>query len=202
MCWLLQSAQLWHLPTFLLYPLLLLAALECFAGYHAWRFLLGFNGALVGLAGGLMCGMLVGVWPLVLLGMLIGALAGGYFFVSLVPLGSTVFAFGSVASFLILLGRLAGFPSAGCFPIALAAGIAAAVAVLLVRRPVMITVAALAGAQQITAAWSAYHLPAGTIPCPDLVTPTEWLLFAALAATGLLIQFATSRQAPPLQNQA
>jgi hypothetical protein len=196
MCWLQPSAQLWHLPTFLLWPLLLIACLECFAGYHAWRLLLGVSGAALGLVLGALVSIWMGATLLVLLGALAGALAGAFFFAGIPPLGSSVFAFGSVASFLILLGRVAGFPSHFYLPVALAAGLGGIVAVLTLRRPARITLAAVAGAQQIAAAWSAYHLPASSNPCPETLIPTEWLLFCILAAIGLLVQFATSRPAP------
>jgi len=196
MCWLLQSAELWHCPTFLLYPLALVAGIECFAGYHAWRFLLGFNGAIFGFIIGVVFSTLLGSWVFVLLGALVGAVAGAFFFASIVPLGSTVFVFTSMTSFMILVGRIGGWHREWYLPVAVITGIAMAVGALTVRRPVIITLAAAAGAQQIAAAWSAYHLPCDTVPCPDRLIPTEWWLFAVLAAGGLLVQWATSRTRP------
>jgi hypothetical protein len=197
MCWLHQSAELWHYPTFLLWPLLLVACIECFAGYHAWRFLLGLNGALLGFMCGAMVCMMLDASLLVLLGAFVGAGAGAVFFAGIVPLGSAVFAFGSVASFTILAGRAVGLPSACYLAIAAVAGIVVATAALKLGRPVMIAVAAVAGAQQIVAAWSAYRLPADSIPLPDTWIPSEWELLLALAFVGLLIQSATSRHLPP-----
>ena len=192
MCWLQQSAELWNYPTFLLYPLALVACVECFAGFHAWRLLLGLNGAVLGFLAGALVSMLLGASLLVLLGGLVGAMAGAYLFASMASMGSAVLAFSSVASFGILLGRIVGMPWAWYMPLAVIAGIAALVAVLMVPRLMIMTLAAVAGAQQIAAAWSALHLPYNAKPCPDTVIPAEWCLFLVLAAGGLIVQMATT----------
>jgi len=192
MCWLQQSAALWHYPTFLLPPLLLIACLECFAGYHAWRFLVGLNGAILGFIAGVFLCMLSGAAIFVLIGALLGAIAGAALFTGIAPLGTTVFAFGSAASFIILVGRVAGCPPACYLPLACLAGIAAVVAALASPRPMIIALTALGGAQQIACAWCAYHLPYDAIPVPDVVIPSEWALFVIVAALGLLVQFTTS----------
>ena len=192
MCWLQQSAQLWSYPTFLLIPLMLLACIECFAGYRAWRFLLAVNGAVLGFVGGAVVAVLCGAPMLVLIGAVAGAVAGGLLFAGLVPLGSFVFAFGSAASLTILLARLSGLPPYCITPLAAAAGIAAGLAALAVWRPFMITIAAVAGAQQLASAWYAHHVPYDSSPLPDSIAPSELAAFIALAASGLLIQFFTT----------
>jgi hypothetical protein len=201
MCWLQQSAELWRYPTFLLWPLLLIACIECFAGYHAWRFLLGVNGTVLGFIAGAFLGVLTTMPLLMLLFALAGAVAGAALFANMVPLGSVVFAFGSTASLVILIGRIAGCPQGLHVSLALFAGILAAIATLTIRRPVMIVLAAIAGAQQIAVAWTAWRLPPDAIPLFNCVSPAEWKLFLVLAPLGLLIQFVTSRPssfpAPP-----
>lgn len=196
MCWLQHSAQLWSYPTFLLFPLAFIAAIECFAGYHAWRFLIGLNGGILGLAAGGMLGMVLGNSTLVLLGALVGAAAGGFLFAAIVPLGSFVFTLGSAASLAILLGEIIHIPLYWLMPAAIVGGLAAGIAALAACRPVMIAVAAVAGAQQMAGAWCAYHLPYDTTPLPDVIDPSELAAFLALTAAGLLIQFATSRVVP------
>src|SRR5678815_5380970 len=111
MCWLQQSAQLWSCPTFLLIPLMGIAAVECFVGFRAWRFLLAVNGIVLGFIAGASITMLLGAPMLVLIGALAGGIAGAFVFASVVPLGSTVFAFGSSASLALVLCRIAGVPS-------------------------------------------------------------------------------------------
>lgn len=194
MCWLQQSAQLWHYPTFLLYPLLVIACIECFAGYRAWRFLIGFSGGVLGFVTGVVLCMLLGVPMLVLLGACAGAVTGVALFAGVVPLGSFVFILGSIASSVILFGRVVGAPPHPVMAIAAVAGLAGAVAAIAFCRPAIITVAAVAGAQQITSVWHAYSLPCDSIPSPDVVDPSEWSAFIVLATAGLLIQFATSRK--------
>jgi hypothetical protein len=197
MCWLHQSAELWHYPTFLLWPLLLVACVECFAGYHAWRFLLGLNGALLGFLAGLLICVWTGSPVLAVLGALAAAAAGAVLFATCLPLGTSVVAFGSAASFAILVGHALALPSALFLSLAGVAGIVVAVAVWKFGRPVLIAIAAAAGAQQIVAAWSACHLPADLIPVSNTLVPSEWAITAALAALGLLIQFATTPQRSP-----
>jgi hypothetical protein len=192
MCWLQQSAQLWSYPTFLLVPLMVVAGIECFLGYRAWRFLLGVNGAVLGFIVGVMVAMTSGAPMLVLVGAVGGAVAGGVLFAAVLPVGSFVFAFGSAASLTILLARIAGAPPYCIMTGAFVAGVAGAVAVLAVGRPFMISIAAVAGAQQLASAWRAYHVPYGGFPLPDEVTMSESAAFIALAAMGLLLQFATS----------
>ena len=191
MCWLQQSTQLWYYPTFLLYPLLVIACIECFAGYRAWRFLIGLNGGVLGFVVGAVLCMLLGVPMLVLLGAIAGAIAGVALFVGIVPLGSFVFSLGSAASLAIHLCRIGGIPVHWFMPIAASAGLAGAVAAQFVPRPAMIAIAAVAGAQQIAAAWHAYYLPGNSAPLQDVVVPSELAAFIILAAAGLLIQFAT-----------
>src|ERR1700758_3032560 len=106
MCWLQQSSQLWHYPTFLLFPLLLIASIECFAGYHAWRLLLGINGAVLGFVAGACLSVLLGNPVLLVVGAFGGAAVGAALFSLVVPLGSVVFAFATAASLTILLWRL------------------------------------------------------------------------------------------------
>jgi len=194
MFWLHPSAALWHYPTFLLPPLMVIGIIECFAGYHAWRFLLGLNGAVVGFIGGAMVCVLTGNPILLLVGAVVGAIVGAALFSGIVPVGSTVFAFGSLASLTIILGSMMAFPEGWRFPVAAVAGIGGAIAVLTARRPAMISIAAVAGAQQIASAWSAYWLPSNLIPVPDAVIPSEWTAFLLLSAAGLVIQFAMSSQ--------
>jgi hypothetical protein len=105
MCWLQQSAQLWHYPTFLLVPLMVIACIECFAGYRAWRFLIGFNGAVLGFVGGAVLCVMAGAPMLVLVGAFVGTVAGAVLFAWVVPLGSFVFVLGSVVSLTMLLGH-------------------------------------------------------------------------------------------------
>src|SRR5580765_2166008 len=102
MCWLQQSGQLWSYPTFLLVPLMVIGAVECFAGYRAWRFLLGLNGAVLGFAAGAVLCMLLGAPMLILIGAVGGGVAGALLFAGLAPLGTFIFAFGSMASLTIL----------------------------------------------------------------------------------------------------
>jgi hypothetical protein len=189
MCWLQHSAQLWSYPTFLLVPLMVVACIECFIGYRAWRFLLGVNGAVLGFIAGVMISMLLGASLLVLLGAIAGAVAGAFLFAGVVRLGSFFFAFGSVASLTILLAHLAGLPGHCIMPLAAATGLAGAVAAVAACRRFMISIAAVAGAQQIASAWCAYHVPYGAVPLPDDVTMPESAAFIALAAAGLLLQF-------------
>jgi len=193
MCWLQQSAQLWSWPTFLLVPLMILAFIECFAGYYAWRFLLGVNGAVLGFITGVTLSMMLGAPLLVFIGALAGAIVGAVLFAGVARLGSFVFAFGSTASLTMLLARFAGIPPQLVAPLAAAAGFAGALAAVAIGRPFMISIAAVAGAQQIASAWRAYRIPCGESPLPDDVTGPESVSFIALAALGLLLQFATSR---------
>lgn len=189
MCWLVQSAQLWHAPTFLLIPLMIIGGIECFAGYHAWRFLLGLNGAVLGFVVGSVLCTLLGAPLWVVAGALVGSAAGAALLAIVVPLGSAVFAFGSVASLVLLLGRLAGIDLRWPLAVGLVLGGVAAVLASARHRPVMITIAAVAGAQQVASAWRARSLPPDVPPLPDVVSASEMMLFAALAAAGLLIQF-------------
>ena len=190
MCWLQQSAQLWSYPTFLLVPLMVIGCIECFAGYRAWRFLLGLNGAVLGFVAGAMLSMLLGAPILMLVGAVAGAVGGAALFVGIAPLGTFIFAFGSMASLTILLAQIGGAPPRWIMPLAGAAGVAGAAAALAGCRPFMIAIAAVAGAQQIAGAWRAHDLPRGTLPLPDAVTPSEAAAFIVLAAAGLLLQFA------------
>jgi hypothetical protein len=193
MCWLQQSAQLWWYPTFLLIPLMALACVECFAGYHAWRFLIAVNGAMLGCVAAAMLGALTGSPSMILFGGLVGAVAGGLLFVSYVPLGSVVFAFASATSLIVLLTHVVGVPPPWTVPLAVAAGLAGALGALAVSRPCMIVIASVAGAQQIASAWCAYHMPYDVVPIPNVVDSSESAAFIALAAAGLLVQFMTSR---------
>lgn len=59
------------------------------------------------------------------------------------------------------------------------------------RRPVMITLAAVAGAQKIASASRAYHLPYDCIPVPDALELSELAAFITLAVAGLLFRFVT-----------
>ena len=193
MCWLCQSAQLWYFPSFLLVPLMLVAGLECFAGYYTWRFLIGLNGAVIGFVAGAMLGMLLGPPMLVLLGAIAGALGGAALFYRVVPLGSFVFTFSSAGSLAIILGRAAFIPANWLMLVAVGTGLTSAIVVLTGRRAVMIVIAAIAGAQQIAGAWRAYFLPGDCVPLPHVIPPSEWAGFVTLAAVGLMVQFATSR---------
>jgi hypothetical protein len=194
MFWVQQSAQLWHYPVFLLPPLLILACIECFAGYRAWQFLIGVNGAILGFVCGAVICMLLGVPLLVLLGAVAGAFAGIALFLGVTPLGSFVFAFGSAASLAILVARIIGISSNWMMPIAVVAGLTGAVGVLAGRKPVMIVIAAIAGAQQIVSGWGAYFAPWDSVPVSGVVTPSEWVVFIILSSIGLCIQFATFRR--------
>ena len=196
MCWLQQSAQLWYCPTFLLYPLLVIAGIECFAGYYAWRFLIGVNGAVLGFVAGAVVGMMLGNPMLALLGAFAGAVGGAALFIGILPLGSFVFAFGSAASLAVLLGRVAGLPAVCYVLIAAIGGVACGLWALSAGRPAIIVLAAIAGAQQIAGVWQAYWLPVDSTPLPDVMAGSEWMIFLALAAAGLFIQFATSHKAP------
>lgn len=192
MCWLQLSAQLWHYPTFLLPPLMAIACIECFAGYRAWRFLIGLNGGALGFVAGTVLCVLLDVPMLVLVGAFGGAFAGVLLFAWVLPLGSFVVVLGSLTSLVIVLGRMAGFPPHYVMPLAVLAGLVGAVAAIGVCRPVVTIVAAIAGAQQIASAWCAYYcLPSDRIPLPDVVDPTEWTAFITLATIGMLVQFAT-----------
>jgi hypothetical protein len=193
MCWLQQSAQLWSYPTFLLIPLMGLAAVECFAGYRAWRFLLGANGAVLGFVGGASLAMLLGAPMLVVIGALAGGVAGAVLFTRVVPLGSIVFAFGSTASLVLVLARIAASPAHMVVPLAALAGSAGAIAALARYRRFMISITSVAGAQQFATAWYVYHLSYDSPPMPDLMAPSESLAFIGLAALGLLLQFASAR---------
>ena len=192
MCWLLQSAQLWYYPTFLLVPLMLLAGVECFAGYRAWRFLLGVNGAVLGFLTGALVGVLLG--PMVgLLTALGGAIAGAALFARIVPLGSFVFALGSVASLTAFMALVLRAPAWCIVPLSATAGLAGAIAAVAVCRRFMITIAAIAGAQQLASAWCAYSLPYDSIPVSGEPAASELIAFVALAAAGILLQFITCR---------
>ena len=201
MCWLHQSAQLWTYPTFLLVPLMGLALVECFAGYRAWRFLLGANGAILGFVGGAMVAVMSGSPVLVLVGAVGGAVAGAYVLATIAPLGSFVFAFGTATSLTMLLAELAGAPHYYAMPLGMAAGLAAAVAALTSCRRMMIAIAAIAGAQQLASAWNAYHFPYGSIPTPGQISGSELSAFVTLTALGLLLQYATS-PAPKARTRA
>ena len=195
MCWLQQSAQLWHCPTFLLPPLILLACIECFAGYRAWRFLLGFNGYILGfVAGALLCAQLGGSPVLLLAGAFVGGFIGAASFAMIAPLGSFVFIACSLASLAVIFLRAAGMPPHWVALIAASAALSTAVAVRAFCRLATIIVAAIGGAQQIASAWCAYQLPADQVPVPDIMDPVEWSAFLALAAAGLIVQFATCRE--------
>lgn len=192
MCWLHDAAQLWSYPTFLLVPLMVLAGIECFAGYYAWRFLLGVNGAILGLVAGAMLSLLSGAPVLIVLGAIGGAVAGAVLFAQCVPFGSFVFAFGSATSLTTLLAEFAGVPDHRGILLGIAAGVAAAVAVVSKCRLVIIAIAAVAGAQQLASAWHAYHFPGGSSPMPGEIDGSESAAFVALTAIGLLLQYATS----------
>ena len=191
MCWLQQSAQLWSYPTFLLVPLIVIACIECFAGYRAWRFLLVLNGAVLGFIGGAMLAVFSGAAMMLLIGAVAGAIAGGFLFACAVRLGSFVFAFGSVTSLTMILAHGARVPSEYVLPMAGAAGLAGALAATASCRPFMIAVAAIAGAQQVASAWHAYRVPYGSPPLAQDAA-SEPAVFIALAAIGLLVQCATS----------
>jgi hypothetical protein len=193
MCWLQQSAQLWSYPTFVLVPLMVVGTIECFAGYRAWRFLLGLNGAVLGFVAGAMVSLLLGSPILVLVGGIGGGIAGAILFAGVAPVGTFIFTFGSIASLTILLAHIAGTPSRWIMPLAAGAGLAAATLALNRCRYLMIAVAAIAGAQQIASAWRAHQLPHGALPLPEIVTQSEAVAFIALAAVGLLVQFADVR---------
>ena len=190
MCWLQQSGQLWSYPTFLLIPLMVIGAIECFAGYRAWRFLLGVNGAVLGFAAGAVFSMLLGAPMLVLICAVGGGVAGGILFARVAPLGTFIFAFGSMASLTLLLTHIVGAPQRWIMPLAAAAGLAGAIAALTACRPFMVAIAAVAGAQQIASAWRAHQLPRGVLPLTDAMTVSESTAFVALATAGLLLQFA------------
>jgi hypothetical protein len=198
MCWLHQSAQLWTYPSFLLVPLMILGCIECFAGYRAWRFLLGVNGAVLGFAAGAMLGVTSGTVALVVIGALGGALMGAGLFAGIVPVGSCVFAFASAASLTSLVGHIAGSPVHLMVPIAVAAGLGGALAAILACRPFMIVLAAVAGAQQLASAWCAYYAPYDRAPLTDELTFSEFAGFMTLAAVGMLLQFSTSPAASAL----
>jgi hypothetical protein len=191
MCWLHHSARLWSYPTFLLLPLMSLACIECFAGYRAWRFLLGVNGAVLGFVGGALLSVLLGSPMLIFFTAIAGAVAGAFLFAGVVPVGSFVFAFGSAASLTMLLAQIAGAPASCIMPLAATAGLAGALAALAGCRPFMIALAAVAGAQQLASAWRAYHMSYGSLPLPNDVTSSESAAFIALTAIGLLLQFST-----------
>ena len=193
MCWLQQSVQLWFYPTFLLWPLIVIACVECFAGYHAWRLLIGLNGAIIGLVIGVMLCLLAGMPLLSPLGAFAGVIAGAALFAGIPPLGGWVFAWGSVTSLTLLLGRLGAVPVNWLYPIAASAGAAGAFAAMIMRRPAMIALTAVAGAQQMVAAWHARSFTSDAIPLPDDGDPTEWAAVIVLAAAGLLVQFTISR---------
>jgi hypothetical protein len=169
--------------------MMVIGVIECFAGYRGWRFLLGVNGAVFGSVAGAMLCMLLGAPIMILIGLLGGGVAGAALFAGIAPLGSFVFAFVSMFSLTIFLAHIAAAPPHLIMPLAVAGGLACAVAALAACRPFMIAIAAVAGAQQISSAWRAHHLPRGALPLPDLVTPSETALFIALAAAGLLVQF-------------
>lgn len=194
MCWLQQSAQLWHYPTFLLLPLMVIAGIECFAGYRAWRLLLGLNGAVLGFIAGVWLSVMLGQPMLALIGSFVGAGAGVALFTGVTPIGSFVFMFGSAASLAVLLGQFAGVPRHWLMPGGGIVGAVSVLAALAIRRPVMIGLAAIAGAQQMASAWHAYSLPYDSMPLPDVVDPSELAIFVALATAGLVVQFATSRR--------
>lgn len=189
MCWLFQSAQFWSYPTFLLVPLMVVGGIECFFGYRAWRFLLGVNGAVVGIVAGAMLCMLLGAPLFILGGALGGGVAGAALFAKVRPLGTFIFAFGSTASLAMLLAHLVTAPPRVIVPLGLAAGLTGAAAALGGCRTFMISIAAIAGAQQIASAGRAYQLPRGSLPAPDFVTPSESMAFIGLACAGLLLQF-------------
>jgi len=191
MCWLQQSAQLWYYPTFLLYPLAVIAIVECFAGYYAWRFLVGLNGAIAGFIGGAMLGAIVGGAMLALVGALLGALAGVALFAGIAPVGNFIFAFATVASFSIFLGRVTNLAPPPIMALAVIFGVGSALLAIALCRPAMIVIASLAGAQQIASAYSAYRLPYDLLPTPDILAPSELVAFLTLAVLGLSTQFAT-----------
>ncbi|GEM_PF-6514030 len=193
MCWLQQSVQLWYYPTFLLYPLVVIACVECFAGYHAWRFLIGLNGGIIGFVVGAVACLMLSIPLLSPLAAFAGVIAGVALFAGIVPVGSCVFAWGSVTSLTLLLGRFGGVPVNWLYPVAAAAGTAGAFAAMTVRRPAMIALTAVAGAHQIVSAWHARSFSSDSIPLPDVNDPAEWAAVIVLAAAGLLIQFTTSR---------
>ncbi len=195
MCWLQLSAQLWHYPTFLLPPLMMIGCIECFAGYRAWRFLIGLNGGVLGFVAGAVLCMLLGAPMLVLVGAFVGGVAGALLFAGVVPVGSFVVVLGSIVSLAMILGRVAGLPPHCVMPLAAVSGLAGAVAAASVCRPVVISVAAVAGAQQIASAWCAYCLPSDRISLPGAFDRNEWAAFLILAAVGMLVQFATAPKA-------
>jgi hypothetical protein len=190
MCWLQESTQLWSYPTFLLIPLMIIGGVECFIGCRAWRLLLGLNGAVLGFVGGAMFAAFVGVPLLIFVGALSGAVAGATLFSRANHVGGFVFVFGSMFSLTLLLAHLADAPPRMLMSLASAAGLAGGLAALTAWRPWLIAVTSVAGAQQIASAWRAHELVAETMPSQEAITASELSVFLALAAAGLILQFA------------
>jgi hypothetical protein len=191
-CWLLESAQLWSYPTFLLAPLMVVACIECVAGVSAWRFLLGLNGVVLGFVGGAILAVFCGAPAMLFIAAFAGAVAGGFLFAGAVRMGSFVFAFGSATSLTMILARGSAVPPNSVFPLAAAAGLAGAIAAAAGRSPFIIALTALAGAQQAVTAWHAYLLPAGSAP-PTTHVPSDPAAVIALAASGALVKSGTFR---------
>ena len=194
MCWLQQSAQLWYYPSFLLIILAAVAAIECFAGFCAWRFLIGLNGAVLGFIGGAIFGAMFGTPMMMLAGALAGAIAGAALFAGIVQVGTFVVASGSTASMTMLLTHLLHMPGRWALPLAAVAGLWGGVAALVCGRPVIIAIAAIAGAQQLHCACSTFLLPGDVIPIPDVMGSRDFVSILGLALAGLVVQLATMRR--------
>jgi hypothetical protein len=202
MCWLQNAADLRHLPHFLLMFLALPGLVECFAGFRAWRFLLGLNGVLVGVPAGFFLGLFLLHDPaMALVAVALGAIGGAVIFATVMPVGTFIVAGISGFSFTLSVATLIHVPANTLVSgLALGIGLAAAGIALLALRPAIIVLSILAGAYQLAGVAAAYLYPSETMEARAMV-PTQIAVFVVLAAGGLVTQWATNRNphtmAPP-----
>ena len=95
--------------------------------------------------------------------------------------------------------RSNGAPREIVAPLAGAGGLVVGLLGVFGRRPALIGITAVSGAQQLLSAGPAvlaFYGPAPT-PLPDMVTPAQLAVFLTLVTAGLLIQFLTPRSNTP-----
>ncbi|MEI8196702.1 MAG: hypothetical protein WCI73_12460 [Phycisphaerae bacterium] len=193
MCWLFSTTDLWRYPRGVLLVLAVLALVECFAGFRAWRFLLGLNGAILGFCAGVFLGLATQSPILLPIVALAGLAGGASLFAMVEPVGMFVFAACTGISLACIWGGATHIPLAVVFPLAAVAGLLAALACGAVGRGVILILTAIAGAQQISNVAAAYLW---SVDAPGnlrgMVGLREVGIFVVLAGAGLAVQYFTA----------
>jgi hypothetical protein len=197
-CWLQTAEHLRNYPHFLLAIMAIVGLLECFAGYRAWKFLLGLNGAVAGLFLGALASLLI--HPLLApLGAIAGISTLTVICATVEPVGTFFFTAATGVSLMVVGHQLGLCPPDIMAPLAFAAGLLSWLAVRVLGRRATIALTATAGAQQLVSLAGAYARSFEAYqaePGPSALSNGEGLALILLIGAGLLLQLLTTRDAP------